>query len=85
MYFLSKILRPLLFLALFLFDTPKDVESSLSSDSSNDDEPKRKIAKVEKFVETTVQKYDAKQFQFHFRMNKKTLYMLIGKISFQNI
>lgn len=64
--------------ALFLFDTISDVKSS--SESSDDDaEPRRKIAKISRYVEGTVKFYDDQQFKFHFRMTKVTTYMLVGK------
>lgn len=49
-----------------------------SDDEGEESEPKRKIPKVMEYIETTVSKFDSQQYQFHFRTNKPTLYMLVG-------
>jgi hypothetical protein len=57
--------------------------SASSSDSEDEQCPckRRKIIKIQFFVEKTVAGYHDYTFQAHFRMNRNLVYRLIGMLS----
>ncbi|KAK4882122.1 hypothetical protein RN001_005441 [Aquatica leii] len=72
---------------LHLTDTMDSWSTSDSSDSDSSREkgPRLKIKKIEEFVDQIVPHYSNKTFASHFRISRKTVEMLLGRLDSSHV
>lgn len=72
---------------LHLTDTMDSWSTSDSSDSdsSREEGPRLKIKKIEEFVDQIVPHYSNKTFESHFRISRKTVEMLLGRLDSSHV